>query len=214
MHRAVGVAFPPARAPCPAGRRRTRMHCVCCVFPRPSLVKQRSTRAASVVHCAGHSNWWTAKRPNLAFSAGGACRTAPESGDDGRTLVSTPSIASSCTDYLSWQPVPRRPPLPELQFEQPPDSGVMISRVAESNRAPRSTDSNRRFAHVAPERAHARAPADGALARASLPFAVRSKGRECRHERVLCSGRVIDGSRAHAERTAVEHSGKTKSRRR
>ena len=154
------------------------------------------------------------KTPHLAFSAGGACRTAPESGDDGRTLVSTPSIASSCTDHPSRQPVPRCPPRPELHFEQPSNGGVRISRVAESNRAPRSTDSNRRFAHVAPERAYARAPADGALARASLPFAVGSKGPEFRHERVLCSGRVIDGSPTHAERTAVEHSGKTKSRRR
>jgi hypothetical protein len=153
------------------------------------------------------------KTPHLAFSAGGACRTAPESGDDGRTLVSTPSIASSCTDHLSRQPVPRRPPLPDLHLEQASDSGEMISRVAESSRAPRSTDSNR-LAHVAPERAYARAPADGALARASLPFAVGSMGRECRHERVLYSGRVIDGSRTHAERTAVEHPGKTKSRRR
>jgi hypothetical protein len=105
------------------------------------------------------------KSPHLPFSAGGACGTAPESGDDGRTLGSTPSTASSCTDHhLSRLPVPRCQPLPELPIDKPFDDGEAISHGAGPCRDPRWTDSNRGCAHVAPERAFARAPANGAMA--------------------------------------------------
>ena len=134
------------------------------VFPGPSLVKQRSTHAASVVHLQLVTAVVDSKTPHLPFSAGGACHTAPESGDDGRTLGSTPSTASSCTDHLSRLPVRRCQPLPELHIDKPSDDGEAISHVAEPCRDSRLTDSNRCCTHVAPERAFARAPADGAMA--------------------------------------------------
>jgi len=65
-----------------------------CVFPDHHLSNSaRRTRR--------RTNVWTNKTPHLAFSAGGACPTAPETGGSDRTLPSTPSPAGPCTHLES-----------------------------------------------------------------------------------------------------------------
>ena len=82
-----GVACPAARAPCRAGRCRSRRFTTSASIPEPSLVKQRSTLEASLfVLCA------TCKTPHLALGAGGACVLARFEERSRYELRSSPSV--------------------------------------------------------------------------------------------------------------------------
>ena len=71
--------------------------CASCVACSRTITCQtaRDARGADLVFSIGG----TSKTPHLAFSAGGACPTAPETGGDDRTLPSTPSPAGPCTCF-------------------------------------------------------------------------------------------------------------------
>jgi len=71
---------------------------VCCVFPGHHLSNSAGTSRARHRRAIVR---WNSKTPHLAFSAGGACPTAPETGGSDRTLPSTPSPAGPCTHLES-----------------------------------------------------------------------------------------------------------------
>ena len=112
MRRVVGVAFLLLEhhvAPIDDGPR-----LLYCIFPRPSLVKQRSAREAPVVreHVFVPNVLVACRTPHLAVGAGGACGLAPESGTDSGTLGSTTSVSGSCTADHSQLPIFRHRLMP------------------------------------------------------------------------------------------------------
>jgi hypothetical protein len=85
------------------------MHCVCCVCSR-TITCQTAVDARGVgVSCNSFRSLVDSKTPHLASAQVGRVVPLPNPVMAGRTLGSTSSIASPCTDQLSRQPVSRRP---------------------------------------------------------------------------------------------------------
>jgi hypothetical protein len=168
---------------------------VSCVFPRPSVVKQRfdahrRARRRLLVRCCVIRRQAKRRTPHLALGAGGACRTAPVSGVGEGTLGRITSTTGLCTTPArSERSVSRharadrraRLRRTRLRFGAT-DAMIPIGEPAHAAALPDTGDHSLYGTPAAPEPAHGRAPARGTPAVAGDPWAVESGEDVLRHE--------------------------------
>ena len=184
-----GVAF--ADAPAPRTDRPTEDHVNSVLlvlhFPRPSLVKQRSTRAASCATAVLHRGAGTQHAPPGTRRRWGVWNRS-RLGSGRHSLGSAPSDRGVCTRGCPRAPVVPVPRVAALEVELTRRDAVMTSRLEAGIAGRRAEAADRRELarasrrHDVPARTDWRVPAPGRPAVAGLPHAADEGSRQGGHQ--------------------------------